>query len=78
MAEQQMRERLQKLIYIIIDPLVRRLIKLGLTPNAVTTIGLLLNIGVAVIFIAGAEEGDRADFQYVGWAGGLGAFCRFV
>ena len=75
MAKQQLRDRLQKTIYKIIDPLVRRLIKLGLTPNAVTTIGLLLNIGVAVIFIAGAEEGGRADLRYVGWAGGLVLFA---
>ncbi|MCW3112683.1 MAG: CDP-alcohol phosphatidyltransferase [Segetibacter sp.] len=75
MAKQKLRDRLQKTIYTIIDPLVRRLIKLGLTPNAVTTIGLLLNICVAVIFIAGAEEGGRADLRYVGWAGGLVLFA---
>ncbi|MDQ6815043.1 MAG: CDP-alcohol phosphatidyltransferase family protein [Bacteroidota bacterium] len=75
MAKQQLRDRLQRTIYTIIDPLVRRLIKLGLTPNAVTTVGLLLNIGVAIIFIAGAEEGGRADLRYVGWAGGLVLFA---
>lgn len=75
MAKQQLRDKLQKTIYTIIDPLVRRLIKLGLTPNAVTTIGLLLNICVAIIFIAGAEEGGRADLRYVGWAGGLVLFA---
>jgi CDP-diacylglycerol--glycerol-3-phosphate 3-phosphatidyltransferase len=75
MAKQQLRDELQKLIYKIIDPLVRRLIKLGLTPNMVTTIGLMLNIGVAVIFIAGAEEGGRADLRYVGWAGALVLFA---
>ncbi|MCW3079388.1 CDP-alcohol phosphatidyltransferase family protein [Segetibacter sp.] len=75
MAKQELRDKLQKTIYKIIDPLVRRLIKLGLTPNAVTTIGLVLNIGVAVIFISGAEEGGRADFRYVGWAGALVLFA---
>lgn len=75
MVKQQLRDTLQKTIYKIIDPLVRRLIKLGLTPNMVTTIGLLLNIGVAVIFIAGAEEGGRADLRYVGWAGALVLFA---
>ena len=75
MAKQQLRDKLQKTIYKIIDPLVRRLIKLGLTPNMVTTIGLVLNIGVAVIFIAGAEEGNRGDLRYVGWAGGLVLFA---
>jgi CDP-diacylglycerol--glycerol-3-phosphate 3-phosphatidyltransferase len=75
MAQQKLRDRLQKGIYTIIDPLVRRLIKMGLTPNMVTTIGLVLNIGVAVIFIAGAEEGGRADLRFVGWAGALVLFA---
>lgn len=75
MAKQLLRDKLQKGIYTIIDPVVRGLIKAGLTPNAVTTIGLLLNIGVAVIFIAGAEEGNRGDLRYIGWAGALILFA---
>lgn len=62
-------------IYKVINPFVRFLIKLGLTPNAVTTIGLILNIGVAVIFILGAEKGNRGDLQFVGWAGALVLFA---
>ncbi len=69
------RNTLQHTIYKIIDPLVKLLIKIGLTPNGVTTIGLLLNIGVAVIFIRGAEEGNRGDLSYVGWAGALILFA---
>ncbi len=75
MAKQLFRDRLQKGIYRIIDPLVRGLIKTGLTPNAVTTIGLVLNIGVAVIFIIGAEIGHRGELSYVGWAGALVLFA---
>jgi CDP-diacylglycerol--glycerol-3-phosphate 3-phosphatidyltransferase len=66
---------LQQLIYKVINPLVKGFIRIGLTPNAVTTIGLLLNIGVAVIFILGAEDGNRGDLSYVGWAGGLILFA---
>ena len=69
------RKKLQLGIYKIINPLVRLLIKTGLTPNMVTTIGLLLNIGVAIIFISGAEEGRRGDLSYVGWAGALILFA---
>lgn len=69
------RRQLQLGIYKVINPLVRLLIKLGLTPNMVTTIGLILNIGVAVIFICGAEEGRRGDLSYVGWAGALILFA---
>src|SRR3954468_4678409 len=70
-----MRDRLQKGIYKVIDPLVKGLIKIGLTPNAVTMIGLMLNIGVAVVFIVGAEKGNRGDLRYIGWAGALVLFA---
>src|ERR1700741_4506006 len=69
------RDHLQQGIYKVINPVVRGLIKIGLTPNAVTIIGFLLNVGVAVIFIAGGEEGNRGDLSYVGWAGGLILFA---
>src|ERR1700761_2086428 len=69
------RKNLQLGIYRIINPLVKLLIRMGLTPNMVTTIGLLLNIGVAIIFISGAEEGRRGDLRYVGWAGALILFA---
>jgi CDP-diacylglycerol--glycerol-3-phosphate 3-phosphatidyltransferase len=75
MSQVPLRIQLQKGIYTIINPLVQGLIKVGLTPNAVTTIGLLLNIGVAVIFIEGAERGHRGDLSYVGWAGALVLFA---
>lgn len=76
MAQQtSLRTSLQLGIYKVIDPVVKVLIKLGLTPNAVTTIGFVLNLGVAVIFIIGAEEGNRGDLTYVGWAGGLILFA---
>ncbi len=70
-----LRIRLQKGIYVIIDPFVKLLIKMGLTPNAVTTIGFALNIGVTIIFIVGAEKANRGDLSYVGWAGALILFA---
>ncbi len=75
--EQQtsVRANLQLGIYKVIDPVVKVFIKLGLTPNIVTSIGFILNVGVAVIFIIGAEEGNRGDLTYVGWAGGLILFA---
>jgi len=75
MAKKTLRDKLQQLIYTIINPLVKGMIKIGFTPNTVTTIGLLLNIGVAIIFITGGEEGNRGDFSYVGWAGALILFA---
>lgn len=69
------RDHIQQGIYRVIDPFVKMLIKIGFTPNLVTLTGLILNIGVAIIFILGAEEGNRGDLSYVGWAGGLILFA---
>ena len=69
MEKAPLRVRLQKGIYVVIDPFVKLLIKAGLTPNAVTTIGFALNVGVTIIFIRGGERGNRGDLSYVGWAG---------
>lgn len=73
--ETSIRTNLQLGIYKVIDPFVKLLIKLGLTPNAVTTIGFVLNVGVAAIFVIGGEEGNRGDLSYIGWAGGLILFA---
>nr|WP_199158688.1 DUF4833 domain-containing protein [Pedobacter sp. ASV2] len=69
------RDSLQQGIYKVINPFVKGLIKIGLTPNAVTTIGLILNIGVAVIFVLGAEKSNRGDLSYIGWGGALVLFA---
>src|ERR1700748_1977595 len=73
--ETSIKRSLQLGIYKVIDPVVRVFIKLGLTPNAVTSIGFILNVGVAVIFVLGGEEGNRGDLTYVGWAGALILFA---
>jgi len=75
MQSLKLRDRLQLGIYKVINPFVRGLIKIGLTPNAVTTIGLVLNIGVAVIFVLGAEKTNRGDMSYIGWGGALVLFA---
>ena len=75
MANELVRDKLQKVIYDVINPLAKALIKIGFTPNIVTITGLILNIGVAIIFIKGAEQGNRGDLSYVGWAGALILFA---
>ncbi len=75
METKPLRIRLQFGIYRFIDPFVRLLIPLGFTPNTVSVIGFILNIGVAAIFILGAEKTNRGDLSYVGWAGALILFA---
>lgn len=59
----------QGLVYHLIQPLIDLLIRLKVTPNAITTVGFLVNVGAAIIFVIGAEFGARTDHSYIGWAG---------
>jgi CDP-diacylglycerol--glycerol-3-phosphate 3-phosphatidyltransferase len=61
------RDEAQRLIYVIIDPFVRLLVKVGFTPNIITTIGLIINVIACVVFIYGGEMGERGDLSYIGW-----------
>lgn len=69
------RDSLQKFIYNIINPLVQLLIRLKVTPNMVTTIGLVINIIAALVFIWGAETGSKDDLSYIGIGSGLILFA---
>ena len=53
----------------VIRPIVHLLLFLRVTPNMITTTGFILNLGVAGIFVYGAESGARSDHTFVGWAG---------
>jgi len=64
----KIRDIAQQTIYKVTNPVVRLLIKMGVTPNFVTGSGLLINIAATAILIYGAH-GDRGNFSYVGWAG---------
>ena len=75
MKDKLLRDKIQKIIYILINPVVKGLIKIGFTPSGINIIGLLLNIGVAFIFILSAEEGNLADFSCLGWTGDLILFA---
>ena len=73
------RDFLQKLIYAIINPLIHGLIKLHVTPNMITTLGFLGNIGAAACFIYAAlalQNGDTAGaFCDTTWGGGIILFA---
>ena len=63
------RDWLQQTIYKIINPIVHGMIKIGITPNFITTTGLILNIVAACIFLYAGMKGERGDFYYIGWGG---------
>jgi phosphatidylglycerophosphate synthase len=59
----------QLFIYKVLNPFITLMHKIGVTPNMITSIGFILNIVAAIIFIIGAEQADRTDMFYVGWGG---------
>lgn len=68
------RDFLQRVIYVIITPIIRGMIKIGITPNMVTTIGFLGNIVAAAFFVAaafsvGQLSAIEAALPLVGWGG---------
>jgi len=65
----------QRIVYKGIHPFIKLLIKMGVTPNLITVIGLGLNFLAAIVFIYGAEWGERSDHSYVGWAGAIILFA---
>lgn len=67
------RTPIQKLIYFVINPLIKGMIRIGITPNIITTIGLLGNIVATALFLYAARcmEGDQTQqaFTLIGWGG---------
>lgn len=63
------RDFIQKIIYYLINPLIRGMIKVGITPNIVTFIGFLGNMVAAGMFIYAATltGGRYAWIGYGGW-----------
>lgn len=68
------RDFLQKVIYYIINPLIKGMIKIGITPNIVTFIGFVLNILAAGLLIWNANN-VVPELRYVAWAGGILLFA---
>ena len=64
------RDFLQQVIYKIINPLIKGMIKIGITPNIVTTLGFIGNIVAAAFFIYASQEQDLdAQTTTLGWGG---------
>ena len=58
------RDGLQQLIYAIINPAVRAMIKMGFTPNIVTTIGFIGNLAAAAVLCCAGYMATPLDYQY--------------
>ncbi|EJX04055.1 CDP-alcohol phosphatidyltransferase [gut metagenome] len=69
------RDFLQKLIYKIINPFIRGMIKVGITPNFITTTGFILNVVAAGMFVYAGMSSEGDGLSIIGWAGGLVLFA---
>ena len=64
-----LRDGIQQMVYRILDPSIRFMIRLGVTPNMITTMGLLGNIAAAAILIYSALYVPASCYWWVGLAG---------
>lgn len=64
------RDFLQKQIYVVINPIVKVMIKAGITPNIITSVGFLGNISAAALLVY-AGRNYCHDLSYLGWAGAI-------
>lgn len=58
----------QPLVYKVIQPFIEFLSRVGVTPNAITLIGFIVNVGATVVFVYGTNSA-RGDLRYVAWGG---------
>lgn len=66
------RDYLQKLIYTLINPIIKGMIKMGITPNMVTTIGFVGNVVAAFLFIHASQLTPISmGFSWIGWGGAI-------
>lgn len=66
------RDYLQKLIYTLINPIIKGMIKMGITPNMVTTIGFVGNVVAAFLFIHASQLTPLSmGFSWIGWGGAI-------
>lgn len=69
----KLRDALQQAIYKIIYPMVRGLIRMGVTPNMVTATGCVINIVAAGVFVYGGFDALPGSYDYsiLIWSGAI-------
>ena len=64
-----LRDGIQHTVYKVIDPGVRAVVKIGVTPNVVTTLGMVGNAVGAAMLVYAALYGEPGEYSMIGWAG---------
>lgn len=68
------RDAIQQAIYVVINPFVRLLLRIGVTPNVITFIGFLGNLAAAGAIgwaAYSSTQGMIFDWSLLTWGGGL-------
>lgn len=68
------RDFLQQIIYKIINPMVKAMIKVGITPNTITITGFIINVLVAILVIYSAIYQPN-NLSLIGFAGAMVLFA---
>jgi CDP-diacylglycerol--glycerol-3-phosphate 3-phosphatidyltransferase len=68
-------EKIKIRAYKLLDPFIGVLIKTGVTPNGITTIGLFITMISAAVLVYGAEAGERGNYHYIMWFGAVTLFA---
>lgn len=72
------RDFLQKVIYWIINPIIRLMIRLHITPNIVTTLGFIGNLVAMWLFLVAARQlltEPQSAYSLIGWGGAIILFA---
>lgn len=68
------RDFLQQIIYKIINPMVKAMIKVGITPNTITITGFIINVLVAILVIYSAIYQPN-NLTLIGFSGAMILFA---
>jgi len=69
------KDYLQKKIYVIINPIIKGMLKLGFTPNSVTITGFILNVFATGLVLYATASFNTPNTALIGWSGGIILFA---
>lgn len=69
------KDYLQKKIYVIINPIIKGMLRLGFTPNSVTITGFILNVFATGLVLYATASFNTPNTTLIGWSGGIILFA---
>ena len=66
---QHLRDGIQRAVYVAIDRPIAAAVRCGITPNIITTLGLVGNIVAAALFVMAVGNDGVPCYDLIGWGG---------